>query len=180
MPAAAAPTLWLLPAWHMQLMTFEEHSKRVWSVDYSTIDPTRLVSGSDDGTIKVWSLNQESSVASINCKVWGPGAAVGLMPACATGVGGMQVALVAPCISAGRRACLAAAAALAAAHALVWPPLAPRLCARTPLAQANVCSVQFNPGLPHLIAAGTANCRAYLYDLRRPDAPLTTIQGGRA
>eukprot|EP00967_Tisochrysis_lutea_P119532 scaffold195149_cov19-Tisochrysis_lutea.AAC.2 len=50
-------------------MQFEEHSKRVWSVDYSSIDPTRLVSGSDDGTIKIWTLNQESSIASIDCKV---------------------------------------------------------------------------------------------------------------
>lgn len=50
-------------------MQFEEHSKRVWSVDYSRMDPTRLVSGSDDGTIKMWTLNQEGSVASIDCKV---------------------------------------------------------------------------------------------------------------
>lgn len=52
-----------------QVMQFEEHSKRVWSVDYSSVDPTRLVSGSDDGLIKIWALNQDSSVASINCKV---------------------------------------------------------------------------------------------------------------
>jgi len=54
---------------YAQVMQFEEHSKRVWSVDYSRIDPTRLVSGSDDGTIKMWTLNQEGSVASIDCKV---------------------------------------------------------------------------------------------------------------
>lgn len=44
--------------------------------------------------------------------------------------------------------------------------------------QANVCSVQFSPTSPHLLAAGTANCRAYVYDLRKSDAPLsTTIHG---
>jgi len=44
--------------------------------------------------------------------------------------------------------------------------------------QANVCSVQFSPTSPHLLAAGTANCRAYVYDLRKADAPLsTTIHG---
>lgn len=52
------------------MVQFEEHNKRVWSVDYSSIDPTRLVSGSDDGTIKIWTLNQESSVATIDCKVF--------------------------------------------------------------------------------------------------------------
>eukprot|EP00983_Pelagomonas_calceolata_P075954 1153223-Pelagomonas_calceolata.AAC.14 len=44
---------------------------------------------------------------------------------------------------------------------------------------ANVCSVQFSPTSPHLVAAGTANCRAYLYDLRKASSPLsTTIHGG--
>eukprot|EP00983_Pelagomonas_calceolata_P075953 1153223-Pelagomonas_calceolata.AAC.13 len=60
--------LWDVNA-NSEIMQFEEHSKRVWSVDYSSIDPTRLVSGSDDGTIKIWTLNQESSIASIDCKV---------------------------------------------------------------------------------------------------------------
>ncbi|KAF5833547.1 hypothetical protein DUNSADRAFT_10078 [Dunaliella salina] len=44
--------------------------------------------------------------------------------------------------------------------------------------KANVCSVQFSPTSPHLVAAGTANCRAYLYDLRKASFPLsTTIHG---
>lgn len=40
----------------------------MWSVDFSRVDPTRLVSGSDDGTVKLWSINQESSTATIDCK----------------------------------------------------------------------------------------------------------------
>lgn len=35
-----------------------EHEKRVWSVDYSLTDPTMLTSGSDDGTVKLWNINQ--------------------------------------------------------------------------------------------------------------------------
>ncbi|KAL8131490.1 protein SPA1-RELATED 3-like isoform X2 [Apium graveolens] len=36
----------------------KEHEKRVWSVDYSVADPTLLASGSDDGTVKLWNINQ--------------------------------------------------------------------------------------------------------------------------
>lgn len=36
----------------------KEHEKRVWSVDYSVADPTLLASGSDDGSVKLWNINQ--------------------------------------------------------------------------------------------------------------------------
>jgi WD40 repeat protein len=39
-------------------MEYEEHEKRAWSVDFSRADPTKLASGSDDGTVKLWSINQ--------------------------------------------------------------------------------------------------------------------------
>ncbi|CAI0437651.1 unnamed protein product [Linum tenue] len=35
-----------------------EHEKRVWSIDFSSVDPTLLASGSDDGSVKLWSINQ--------------------------------------------------------------------------------------------------------------------------
>jgi hypothetical protein len=42
-----------------QLVTeMKEHKKRVWSIDISSADPTLLASGSDDGTVKLWSINQ--------------------------------------------------------------------------------------------------------------------------
>ena len=44
---------------------FHEHKKRVWSTSWSKLDPTRLVSGSDDGTCRVWSINQRESTAVI-------------------------------------------------------------------------------------------------------------------
>ncbi|XP_077251057.1 protein SPA1-RELATED 3-like isoform X2 [Tasmannia lanceolata] len=35
-----------------------EHERRVWSVDFSVADPTKLASGSDDGAVKLWNINQ--------------------------------------------------------------------------------------------------------------------------
>lgn len=51
-----------------ELFQYEEHAKRVWSVDFSRTDPTRLMSGSDDSTVKIWSINQEHSAMTINSK----------------------------------------------------------------------------------------------------------------
>uniref|UniRef100_A0A7N0URH1 Protein kinase domain-containing protein n=1 Tax=Kalanchoe fedtschenkoi TaxID=63787 RepID=A0A7N0URH1_KALFE len=40
------------------LMELKEHEKRVWSIDFSSVDPTTLASGSDDGSVKLWNINQ--------------------------------------------------------------------------------------------------------------------------
>ncbi|XWS09999.1 hypothetical protein CRYUN_Cryun39dG0038100 [Craigia yunnanensis] len=40
------------------LTEMREHEKRVWSIDISSADPTILASGSDDGAVKLWSINQ--------------------------------------------------------------------------------------------------------------------------
>lgn len=45
-----------------------EHKKRVWSLDFSTLDPTRLLSGSDDGTVRVWSTQQRNAPLIIHNK----------------------------------------------------------------------------------------------------------------
>eukprot|EP00245_Coleochaete_scutata_P002317 TRINITY_DN13018_c0_g2_i1.p1 TRINITY_DN13018_c0_g2~~TRINITY_DN13018_c0_g2_i1.p1 ORF type:complete len:321 (+),score=40.09 TRINITY_DN13018_c0_g2_i1:143-964(+) len=50
------------------VVEYEEHEKRTWSVDFSRLDPKHLASGSDDGTVKLWSINQEASVATIKTK----------------------------------------------------------------------------------------------------------------
>ncbi|XP_021843677.1 protein SPA1-RELATED 3 isoform X2 [Spinacia oleracea] len=39
-------------------LELKEHERRVWSVDFSAADPTLLASGSDDGSVKLWSINQ--------------------------------------------------------------------------------------------------------------------------
>eukprot|EP00741_Cyanophora_paradoxa_P017405 tig00020964_g16814.t1 len=48
-----------------QLGVFDEHEKRVWSVDFCRPDPLRWASGSDDGKVKVWSCNEYSSCTTI-------------------------------------------------------------------------------------------------------------------
>ncbi|KAI3716258.1 hypothetical protein L6452_23475 [Arctium lappa] len=44
-----------------------EHERRVWSVDFSA-DPTLLASGSDDGSVKLWNINQGASIGTIRTK----------------------------------------------------------------------------------------------------------------
>lgn len=50
------------------LVEMREHEKRVWSVDYSLTDPTMLASGGDDGTVKLWNINQGGSTGTIRAK----------------------------------------------------------------------------------------------------------------
>lgn len=42
-----------------------EHERRAWSVDFSRVDPTKLASGSDDCSVKLWSINEKKSLATI-------------------------------------------------------------------------------------------------------------------
>ncbi|XP_020394397.1 uncharacterized protein [Zea mays] len=45
-----------------------EHERRVWSVDFSIMDPTKLVSGSDDGSVKLRDMNQAGSIGTIKTR----------------------------------------------------------------------------------------------------------------
>ncbi|KAA8524383.1 hypothetical protein F0562_010826 [Nyssa sinensis] len=49
-------------------MEMREHEKRVWSVDFSSADPMKLASGSDDGAVKLWNINQGGSTGTIGTK----------------------------------------------------------------------------------------------------------------
>lgn len=49
-------------------MEMREHEQRVWSVDFSVADPTYLASGSDDGAVKLWNINQGGSIGTIKMK----------------------------------------------------------------------------------------------------------------
>lgn len=50
------------------IMEFKEHDKCAWSVDFSHSDPSKLASGSDDCCVKLWSMNQGTSVGTIKTK----------------------------------------------------------------------------------------------------------------
>ncbi|XP_065829192.1 E3 ubiquitin-protein ligase COP1-like [Oscarella lobularis] len=47
---------------------FQEHEKRCWSVDFNSIDPKLLVSGSDDAKVKIWSTDSDHSEISIEAR----------------------------------------------------------------------------------------------------------------
>ncbi|XP_048512284.1 E3 ubiquitin-protein ligase COP1-like isoform X1 [Athalia rosae] len=47
---------------------FQEHEKRCWSVDFNDVDTRLIASGSDDAKVKLWSLNIDHSVASLEAK----------------------------------------------------------------------------------------------------------------
>ncbi|XP_025419361.1 E3 ubiquitin-protein ligase COP1-like isoform X1 [Sipha flava] len=47
---------------------FREHEKRCWSVDFNKSDAGLMASGSDDARVKLWTLNQERSVACLEAK----------------------------------------------------------------------------------------------------------------
>ena len=51
-----------------RLRVFQEHEKRCWSVDFNRMDSHLMASGSDDSRVKIWSLNAEHSVATLEAK----------------------------------------------------------------------------------------------------------------
>lgn len=51
-----------------RVKVFQEHEKRCWSVDFNEVDTRLIASGSDDARVKLWSLNMEHSVASLEAK----------------------------------------------------------------------------------------------------------------
>ncbi|XP_073048064.1 E3 ubiquitin-protein ligase COP1-like [Primulina eburnea] len=60
-------TVWDV-ATRQSVMEYEEHEKRAWSVDFSRMEPSMLVSGSDDCKVKIWCTKQEASVLNIDMK----------------------------------------------------------------------------------------------------------------
>lgn len=48
--------------------TFHEHEKRCWSVDFNDVDTRLIASGSDDARVKLWSINEENSIATLEAK----------------------------------------------------------------------------------------------------------------
>ncbi|KAK9877062.1 hypothetical protein WA026_016088 [Henosepilachna vigintioctopunctata] len=48
--------------------TYQEHEKRCWSVDFNEVDTRLIASGSDDARVKLYSLNCEHSIATLEAK----------------------------------------------------------------------------------------------------------------
>ncbi|CAL4062949.1 unnamed protein product, partial [Meganyctiphanes norvegica] len=51
-----------------KLHVFQEHEKRCWSVDFNKMDTKIIASGSDDHRVKLWSLDSERSLKSLEAK----------------------------------------------------------------------------------------------------------------
>lgn len=52
----------------LKTKTFQEHEKRCWSVDFNEVDTRLIASGSDDARVKLYSLNVEHSIATLEAK----------------------------------------------------------------------------------------------------------------
>ena len=46
----------------------QEHGQRVWSVAYNPQEPTLFASGSDDCTVKLWSMGKATSILSLSAR----------------------------------------------------------------------------------------------------------------
>jgi WD40 repeat protein len=49
----------------VELVSYDEHMDRVWSVDCSALDPSRILSASMDKTAKLWDAGMQRSLATI-------------------------------------------------------------------------------------------------------------------
>lgn len=52
----------------MRSKCFHEHEKRCWSVDFNEVDTKLVASGSDDARVKLWSINVDHSIATLEAK----------------------------------------------------------------------------------------------------------------
>lgn len=50
------------------LNSWTEHEKRCWSIDTSALDPQRILSGSDDSKVKLWSQKSQKSLLTLDIR----------------------------------------------------------------------------------------------------------------
>lgn len=48
---------------------YNEHERRAWSVDFSPVCPTKLASGSDDCSVKLWNINEACYSLSLEAHI---------------------------------------------------------------------------------------------------------------
>lgn len=130
-------------------MEMTEHEKRVWSIDISTADPMVLASGSDDGSIKLWSINQ----------------AILLFPL------SMDQRSLVLLLTSIKFWYVIVIFFVCPGSLFQGPSIA------TIKTKANVCCVKFAPDSGRSLAFGSADHKIYYYDLRNSKFPLRTLIG---
>eukprot|EP00005_Dracoamoeba_jomungandri_P003709 CAMPEP_0174253190 /NCGR_PEP_ID=MMETSP0439-20130205/2582_1 /TAXON_ID=0 /ORGANISM="Stereomyxa ramosa, Strain Chinc5" /LENGTH=523 /DNA_ID=CAMNT_0015334093 /DNA_START=282 /DNA_END=1853 /DNA_ORIENTATION=- len=45
--------------------SFEGHDKRVWAIEFCPMDPSKLISSSDDAKVKLWSIGERKPITTI-------------------------------------------------------------------------------------------------------------------
>ncbi|KAH6764271.1 SPA1-related 3, partial [Perilla frutescens var. frutescens] len=135
-------------------MEMREHERRVWSVDFSVADPTMLASGSDDGSVKLWNINQ--AILFLH-----------LVDVSFETKRTKHLVFVACGFNSG---CVISVFFL---HGLLLQGVS----VGTIKTKANVCCVQFPSDSGRTLAFGSADHRIYYYDLRNSKVPLCTLVG---
>jgi len=60
--------LWDVMA-NKSIKKFKEHEKRCWSVSFNHMDTKMMASGSDDAKVKLWSMDSDHSIGTLEAKV---------------------------------------------------------------------------------------------------------------
>ncbi|KAI3466109.1 hypothetical protein Pfo_022772 [Paulownia fortunei] len=135
-------------------MEMREHERRVWSVDFSVADPTMLASGSDDGSVKLWNINQAILFLHL-----------------------VDVSFETKRTKASSYHCLWIKFWMCNKLFFLHGLLLQGVSVGTIKTKANVCCVQFPTDSGRTLAFGSADHRIYYYDLRNSKMPLCTIVG---
>ncbi|KAI8426688.1 hypothetical protein MSG28_014400, partial [Choristoneura fumiferana] len=161
-----------------------EHDKRCWSVHFNRADVRLLASGSDDARVKLWALNADRSVATLEarfnvcCVRFNPRSschlAFGSAAHCnnSVSVATLEARFNVCCVRFNPRSSCHLAFG-SAAHCNNSVSVA------TLEARFNVCCVRFNPRSSCHLAFGSADHCVHYYDLRAPRQPLAVFRDHR-
>lgn len=155
------------------------HPRRVWSVDYAPTGSGMFATGSDDGRVKVTRRRVHAALP-----VLGRQRRYGRLPlAPSPPIHSLLWTFVLPAHMHEVAAMLSTPpthTVTTHSHLFLTPQVWSEAAPASSLAlevRANVCSVQFNPSSPHLLAVGSAGHAVLIYDLRRPAEPQQVLAG---
>ncbi|KAI8426694.1 LOW QUALITY PROTEIN: hypothetical protein MSG28_014400, partial [Choristoneura fumiferana] len=162
-----------------------EHDKRCWSVHFNRADVRLLASGSDDARVKLWALNADRSVATLEarfnvcCVRFNPRSSCHLAFGSAAHCNNSVCVLVSVATLEARfNVCCVRFNPRSSCH-LAFGSAAHcnnSVSVATLEARFNVCCVRFNPRSSCHLAFGSADHCVHYYDLRAPRQPLAVFR----